>query len=150
VIDARFPQSLRIPRHTHETACLSVVMEGAFSERLLRRDRACARGSVLAKPPLEPHDDAFGRSGSRQLIIEMGPSLLEAAFDGRRPWDDVVHARAGEADALARSIAREMVLADGASNLAIEGLTLELLALVWRSQDEARPPPTGSLAAARA
>ncbi|MGH7468981.1 MAG: helix-turn-helix transcriptional regulator [Longimicrobiales bacterium] len=143
VMDARFPAGLRIPMHTHEAACVTVVMEGEFSERLLRRDRACGRSSVLAKPPLEPHDDAFGRSGSRQLIIEVAPCALETTYTHGHPWDTVVHARAAEADTLARSVLRELVIADAVSLLAIEGLTLELLACVWRlHQNRAlRHPP---------
>jgi AraC family transcriptional regulator len=149
VIDARFPPGLRIPTHTHETACVSVVMEGAFSERLMRRDRACVRGSVLAKPPLEPHDDVFGRLGSRQLIIEVEPGKLEATFPRGQPWDDVVYARAGEADVLARSLVRETVIADSVSPLAMEGLTLELLVHVWRLHDQRarRCPPAWLLRA---
>lgn len=143
VIDARFPASLRLPTHTHDTACVTVVLEGEFSERLLRRERVCSRGTILAKPPLEPHDDTFGRSGSRQLIVELQPDALEALFQRGRPWDDVVHAHATEADALAQSVVRELVIADSASPLAIEGLTLELLAYVWRLHETRvrRPPP---------
>jgi AraC family transcriptional regulator len=144
VLDARFPAGLRIPMHTHDGACVSVVVEGEFSERLLRRERACGRGSVLAKPPLEAHDDTFGRAGSRQLIVELAPGTLEATFAHEQPWDTIVHGRAAEADTLARSILRELTIADFASPLAIEGLTLELLACVWRMQrNRARrsPPP---------
>jgi AraC family transcriptional regulator len=149
-MDARFPAGLFIPTHTHEAACVSVVMEGEFSERLMRRDRACARGSVLAKPPLEAHDDAFGRSGSRQLIIEVAPGTLEATYAHGQPWDTVVHARAAEADTLARSVVRELVIADSVSPLAIEGLTLELLASVWRlQQNRARRCPPAWLLRAR-
>jgi AraC family transcriptional regulator len=144
LIDARFPAGLRLPVHTHETACVTVVLEGAFNERLLRHDRFCAPASVLAKPPLESHDDAFGRAGSRQLIIEADNRTLEATFAHGQPWDLVVHSRATEAEVLARSLVRELVIADAVSHLAIEGLTLELLACVWRLHDNrARrcPPP---------
>jgi AraC family transcriptional regulator len=144
VIDARFPPGLRIPTHTHEPACVTVVLEGEFSERLTNRDCACTRGSILAKPPLEPHDDLFGRSGSRQLIIEVERSTLEEDFSDGHPWDAIVTGRAHEAEALARGLSREMLLSDSASRLAIEGLTLELLAHVWRMQDgrvRRSPPP---------
>jgi AraC family transcriptional regulator len=121
---------------------VTVVIEGEFNERL--RDRVCARGSVLAKPPIEAHDDAFGRSGSRQLIVEVEPKTMETTFADRKPWDAVLHTRTVEAEALARSMVREMLLADPLSLLAIEGLTLELLAHVWRLRDTRarRFPPT--------
>jgi AraC family transcriptional regulator len=149
VIDARFPAGLRIPMHTHETACVTVVTEGEFRERLLRRDRTCARGTILAKPPLEPHDDAFGRSGSRQLIIEVAPLTLQQTFAPAHLWDTVVHARVDEAHVLARSLVRELVTADAVSPMAIEGLTLELLACVWRlhRQHARRSPPAWLLRA---
>jgi len=150
VIDARFPAGLRLPMHTHETACVTVVLDGDFNERLLRRDRFCARASVLAKPPLEAHDDAFGRAGSRQLIIEADNRTLEATFAHGQPWDVLVHSRALEAEGLARSLVRELVIADAVSHLAIEGLTLELLASVWRLHDNrARRCPSPWLLRAR-
>ncbi|MGH7554186.1 MAG: helix-turn-helix transcriptional regulator [Longimicrobiales bacterium] len=150
VMEARFPADLRIPTHTHEGACVSVVMEGEFSERVMRRDRACFRGSVLAKPPLESHDDTFGRFGSRQLIIEIAPGTLAALYAHGQPWDNIVHARAAEADALARSVVHELLIADSASPLAIEGLTLELLVCVWRMQkNHARRRPPAWLLRAR-
>ena len=149
VMDARFPADLRIPTHTHDGACVSVVVDGDFNERLLRRDRFCTRGSILAKPPLESHDDAFGRFGSRQLIVEVQPNTLAATFDHGQSWDTIVHARAIEADTLARSVLRELVIADEVSQLAIEGLTLELLASVWRLQQKRarRGPPAWLLRA---
>ena len=142
VMDARFPAGLRIPMHTHDAACVTVVIDGEFSERLLHRERSCTRASVLAKPPLEAHDDAFGRFGSRQLIIEVAPDTLATTFAHSQPWDTVVHGRAAEAEALARSVLREMTLGDAVSALAIEGLTLELLACAWRLQhNRTRPRP---------
>jgi AraC family transcriptional regulator len=149
VIDARFPAGLRIAEHMHDGACVSVVVEGEFSERLMRQERCCARGSVLSKPPLEPHDDVFGRCGSRQLILELEPTALEAACTGGRPWDTVVHARAAEAEALARSLAREIAVSDPLTPLAVQGLTLELLVCVWRLQGSRsrRVPPAWLLRA---
>ena len=149
VMDARFPADLRIPTHTHDGACVSVVVEGDFNERLLRRDRFCTRGSILSKPPLESHDDAFGRFGSRQLIIEIQPATLAATFNQGQSWDNIIHARAIEADQLARNILRELVITDEVSQLAIEGLTLELLAAVWRLQQKRsrRAPPAWLLRA---
>jgi AraC family transcriptional regulator len=133
-MDARFPAGLRIPTHTHEGACVSVVLDGEFSERLLGDERYCSRGTVLAKSPFEAHDDAFGRFGSRQLIVEVAPGALDATCERGRPWDDVVHAHAAEAETMARGLVRELAIADSASPLAIEGLSLELLACVWRLQ----------------
>ena len=149
VMDARFPAGLRIASHTHEGACVTVVMEGEFSERLLRRDRMCAQRSVLAKPPLEVHEDSFGRYGSRQLIVEVEPAALRAMRLDACAWDNIVHARAGEAEAVARSLAREIAMPDSLTALAIQGLTLELLVGVWRLQSVRRPrvPPAWLLRA---
>jgi AraC family transcriptional regulator len=145
LLDARFAPARRIGMHTHDAACVTVVMAGQFSERLLRRERVCTRGSVLAKPPLEPHDDVFGRAGSRQLIVEVPPCALAGVADGGSPWDTIVHGRAAAAEVLAWGIVREMTLADPASGLSIEGLALELLAEVWRLREGPRRSPPGWL-----
>jgi AraC-like DNA-binding protein len=144
VMDARFPADLRIPAHTHDGGCVTVVVEGEFSERIMGRDHACGRASVLAKPPLEPHDDAFGRFGSRQLILEIAEGMVSELRDDAPSWEGIVHTRAAEAEGLARGVLRELATADAVSHLAIEGLTLELFACVWRLQRgrlQRCPPP---------
>jgi hypothetical protein len=109
----------------------------------------CAR-QRSGQPPLEAHDDVFGRAGSRQLIIEVDPNALATTFAHHKPWDTIVHARASEAEVLARSVVRELVTADPVSFLAIEGLTLDLLACVWRLQDGVRSAARRSGCCARA
>src|SRR5688500_3712586 len=64
VSEVAFPPALSLPRHHHERACLTVMVDGVFSERIAGRDVGCVRGSILAKPPHEPHSDLFGVSGS--------------------------------------------------------------------------------------
>ena len=139
--DGRFPRGARLGRHHHERACLTVVVEGAFSERLLGRWHDCGRAMVLAKPAGEPHDDVFSRDGSRQLIVEPTPGRAAEGVAGGL-FDRITCVRA-EVLTLARLALEEMRTPDALSPLALESLALELSVVAGRAgthRPEARPP----------
>ena len=141
-----FPADLRLARHVHERAMVTVVLEGRFLERFRGADHDCRRASVLVKPPLEQHDDIFSSDGSRQLILEpddLESSLMEPCaplFDRIRCFQDVA------VEAVTRRLVWELEHRDDASDLAIEALVLDLLATAVRRRRDSdvvhgAPPP---------
>lgn len=143
VSEVAFPPALSLPRHHHDRACLTVMLDGVFSERIVGRDLACVRGSILAKPPHEPHSDLFGRSGSRQLIIEPDERRLDDICTLGPLFRGITHTRDMLAAAQASRLVAELDAPDSLTPLAIEGFTLELLALLSRAcgpADAPRPP----------
>ena len=137
----RFGRNLRIARHHHDRACLTVVLGGVFEERFRGPGLRSEAGWVLAKPAGEPHSDCFGRSGSQQVIVEMD----EGAFAG---GPDLVpglirHDRDARALTLAAELARELDLPeDGFTDLAVRGLVLQLLAAHARAARTQAAAPT--------
>jgi AraC family transcriptional regulator len=130
---ARFPASLRLPPHVHERACLTVLLDGIMTERVRGRERYCERASVLIKPALERHDDAFGRNGSLQIIVE--PIDLDSDLFGpfKRLFATEQFQSDGTAERLARRLAGEIEHADAFSSLACSALTHELVVRAARS-----------------
>lgn len=149
VSEVRFPAGLFLPSHFHETACLTVMLEGGLRERFPGRTLDCVPGSVLAKPWLERHDDLFSRAGSRQVLIELSTDRADDLEEARTLLATVALLPANGARAIADRIAREFAHPDGATRLAVESYALELMALLVRGQarGERRCPPW--LAAAR-
>ena len=135
VAEARFPAGLRLPSHYHDTACLTVMLEGTLRERLPGRVLECSAGFVLAKPWGERHDDNFGARGSRQIIIELPIDATEDLPEGAALLSQLWTAREPEAAALASRIAAEFRRRDRSSRLAIEALALELMAGMLRRRD---------------
>lgn len=121
----------RLSRHYHDTACLTLVLSGRFVERFDRREHTLDEGTILAKPPGDPHADEFGRDGSRQAILEYEPEALED-LPSSHPFDGVVKRESLRARSLGRRIERELASPDAFTPLAVRGLALELVALSAR------------------
>jgi AraC family transcriptional regulator len=143
VSEVAFPPALALPRHHHERACLTVMLDGVFSERIGERDLGCVRGTILAKPPYEPHSDRFGVGGSRQLIIEPDQRRLSEICALGSLFRGITHTQDMLAAAQAARLVDELDTPDSLTPLAVEGFTLELLALLARASgpaDAPRPP----------
>jgi len=139
--DSHYPGRLRQPRHGHEPASFSLVLEGGYSETVALKTFDCRPATVIFRPPDETHSVAFADAPVRIFRLDVRPQWLErfglsqtgapaAAAGGPRAW-------------LALRLYREMQEADEFSPLAVEGLALELWAETAREsarEASARPP----------
>ncbi|HEX6536245.1 MAG TPA: AraC family transcriptional regulator [Gemmatimonadaceae bacterium] len=135
------------PSHTHETPTIALLLRGALEVRFASGRRlsceAGAAGGALVLPPGPPHGGRAGADGARVLFLTPEPDRV-AAMGAAAADVLAVPAwwRAPQLAALGRGISRELAVADDAAALALEGLTLELLAaLVRRRGEAARPGP---------
>lgn len=119
------------PLHYHERACLSVMLGGSFTEHIGGRVIECTGAGVLLKPPGEPHRDEF--SGSVQVIVEPSDDAALSLGESGTLFHGIAYRRSMIAAAIAGRIAREVQGYDPFTHLAVEGLTLELLACVLRA-----------------
>jgi AraC family transcriptional regulator len=137
------------PSHHHTTPSIALLLRGALeltfsSGRRLAVDAGGAGGAVVL-PSGPPHRGRAGRDGARVLFVM--PAADRVAVMGAAAAE-VLEAptwwRAPRLAMLGRGLSREITVGDDAAALAIEGLTLELLAaLVRRHREVARPgaPP---------
>lgn len=136
------PAGLRLPPHAHEPACLTYVLSGAFEERAGASEQWATPGSVFLKPSGAVHSNRYGELGARSLLVQVPPSLA-ALVPGVEERGGELHRVPGGAWIAARMY-REFRAPDPASHLAVEGLSLELLAAAVRGPNSARsasPPP---------
>ncbi|HKS28719.1 MAG TPA: hypothetical protein VJS44_12910, partial [Pyrinomonadaceae bacterium] len=47
LVESLYPPAATMPRHTHETAHVSVVLEGNFTEKSGRRERSSETASLI-------------------------------------------------------------------------------------------------------
>lgn len=140
--DARFPSGLVLERHSHERACLTVVLDGSFVERFRGQELECGVSTLLFKTGGEPHSDLFANTGSWQLIVEPADDRLES-LQHQRLFDRIGCVRR-DALALAHRAVREVHSGDPLAPLALEGIAIELLVLLGRTEQagvDRRPPP---------
>jgi AraC family transcriptional regulator len=87
-----------------------------------------ADGAVVRMPAEEPHEDEFGRDGARIVVLETDAGV--DCLSWFRDW---------HATLLALRIARELAVSDPFTPLALEGLSLELVAVTARGPAAWRP-----------
>jgi AraC family transcriptional regulator len=124
-----------VPAHAHAEAYLCLVLAGAFRERSRRGELEVRAGAAVLHPSGETHEDRFGERPAACLNVALAPGWCELG-----PVE-ALHAPSGGVGPLVWKLAREFDEEDDASELSIEGLTLELLAALLRAGRERGPEP---------
>ncbi len=142
--ETAYSPTVKLPVHWHEAAYFCFVLEGNFTEVYGRRSRLCRPSTLVFHPAGEKHSDSF-HTGSRCFNIQMNIEWFERV----RQHSNVINAPADFFDEQLSSLAirlyREYHENDDFSRLAIEALTLEILAessrRVVRKFEAKQPPP---------
>lgn len=127
-----YPPSYQVPKHSHELSQVCFVRDGTFSESYGRKSRECSPLTLIARPPDETHAHSFHNSGATCFVIEIGSELLQRVREHSVVLDDSASFHGGFLAWLAKRIYNEFNCADKDSSLAIEGLTLEMMAEMSR------------------
>jgi AraC family transcriptional regulator len=120
VSDVEFGPGAKLGWHSHPRACVAVLVTGVVRKRFVRQVADAGEGTLVTMPAHEPHEDLFGRDGARIVVVENDVLDSVGWF---RDWTAVQ---------VALRVARELELDDSFTPLALEGLSLELLALAGR------------------
>ncbi|HSE52941.1 MAG TPA: AraC family transcriptional regulator [Gemmatimonadales bacterium] len=137
------PPLFRIPRHAHDLPSFYVVLEGNLTEYSERRDCELRPGSVLFTPAGEIHSNAFHGAGGRCFLVEFSAPWTGQLAACGAALDHPRTPAQGELAPLAIRVYKEFRYPDKMSPLAVEGLTLELLAEFvrqWEDRPESRAP----------
>ncbi len=133
VSEQLYPNGLIIPRHTHSLDYITFVLEGTFRERYGAHSIFCRTGAVRFLPAGVAHENEIS-AGLRCLHIAAEPATLDQLRQ-----DPTIPRRPSEisgltATWLANRLYMEFSRQDTASEMAIQGVVLELLAEIARSE----------------
>jgi AraC family transcriptional regulator len=128
-----YASGLVLPKHSHPRAYITFVIEGAFRERYANRSILCRTGMIRYLPAGEVHDNEV-QARSRCLHVSSDPSSFEQLRQ-----QPAIPRRPAEMNGLtttwlANRLYAEFSRQDTASAMAIEGLVLEILAEIARSE----------------
>ena len=128
--------------HAHDVPTLSLVVSGSYFETVGRTVQRCCRSSVQLLPADQPHSFAIG-DRVHCLTVEVQRARCESIASFSRVLARVAQVRAAHVAALATRLRAEIVHADSAAPLFVEGLILDLLGSVERvaARDESAAPP---------
>lgn len=124
-----------LPWHSHEGASICLVLDGAFVEYSRGRALDCRQSSLKFTPPRERHWNRFSRGDVRGLLVEVDLLRHPSIAPFERILCESLQFHAGPELSLARRLYSESRARDSAAPLAMEGLLLELLALVARRRE---------------
>jgi AraC family transcriptional regulator len=127
-----FPSGLRVGPHWHERHAVSIVLEGWHDESPRPEGAASPPSSVQVIPAEAVHEDVFPTGLTWTLIVEAEPEVADLLGAYGIHLDEPRYLRDAAIAALAVRVAREIEEPDGATPLVVEGLVLELLALLVR------------------
>ena len=125
-----FAPGARLSWHHHPRSCLAVVIGGAIRKVFPRLEEDAVDGTVIEMPAAERHEDLLGRDGARIVVIESEVEGQELRCF--RSW---------RATVLAHDVSRELAHPDAFTQLALEGLALELAATVARGREAVHHEP---------
>ncbi len=139
IIENHYPAGLELPRHFHNHAYLSYVLEGPYSESYGNSPSiTCTPGVLRFLPPGMPHANIFD-AGSHCLLVEVDPDALKRVEEHTSTL-----ARPGEIQGiastwLAQRLFHEFRQGDELALVSIEGVLLEMLAEGARHAGETGP-----------
>lgn len=133
LIESRYIADERSPKHSHANASLCMVLEGCFNETSADNSFVCKPSTVLFYPRHEEHSEHFYAPKSRCFLIEINWSWLAQidqieTFIGRPAFFP-----SGRAPFLASGMYREFISADQCSEMAIQGMLLEMFVEISRN-----------------
>lgn len=131
-----------LPTHSHQNAYFCLVRRGQFAERYGHQERLCKPMTLTFHPPEERHSEQIQSSNTCSFNIELEPVLLQRvqAFSPN-PLESCA-IQGGMMTNLMLHLQKEFEHNDSISSLAVEGLSLELLAGLLRSRQIGKAIPS--------
>lgn len=136
--DGIYFANTRVPKHSHDYAAFCIALKGACRELFAGRVRHYEALTVQYLPSYQCHTLDFSLTDTRAFSIDVDRKWLERAQDYSLKIENSIHCHGGLLAGLMMKLYREFRELDNASPLAIEGLTLELLAEVSRHRENSR------------
>lgn len=143
VVEAWFPAQEVLADHTHDRACVAVMLDGSFDLHFTGKSYHCPPATIFTEPAGETHANFIGSAGAHVVVVQPDPTSTELLRPFAGFLDRATHRNhAGMAERAFR-LARELDQVDDLSALAAEGIVLEMLATLARVEAGAvrRQPP---------
>jgi AraC family transcriptional regulator len=127
--------------HHHVEPWLCLVLDGGYREGILARERDHAAGDLLFCPALATHRQEIGGDGAVKLMFSPAPGVLDYLLDRGVPLERAPSVmRSRTLLKVGARLWREVAAGDAFASMAVEGLTLELVAAFGREQSLTETP----------
>ena len=118
--------------HAHDFAFVALTLSGRYRETAGGSEFDCSPRSLVFHPRREAHAVSFGDALTRCFVMELDSDEIKRRYDAHPPLT-LLHVDGGPMSAIAMNLYDEFRHADVCSSLAIQGLVLQLLAGLSRT-----------------
>jgi len=125
----------KLPNHSHELAYFCLLVSGTYSEQFGTKWVNYKPLTVMFHPSGTTHLDEIGPTGGRFFSVELKQEWIDRLRDCVGLLNPATSLHEGELAWLALRLYREHREFEACSPLTIEGLVLEMLAIVGRMRD---------------
>src|SRR5262249_14458959 len=123
----------RVPNHKHVRAYFYLVLRGSCTETFENKTRSVGPLTLVFHPQECVHASQWLQQGGTCFIVEIPAPLHQRVRRQVELVDDLIEFPSGNPVWLAARLYREFQQVDGLTPLAMEGLTLEMLAALARA-----------------
>jgi len=127
------PHSI-IPNHSHASPYFCKILDGNYTETYEQLTRECDAQTLAFHPPDEMHSERFYTRSVRSFNVEITSAYMGRIKQHTEILNEPAEFHGGTMAWLATKMYREFISRDNISALSIEGLALEIVAAVCRSQ----------------
>lgn len=138
LIEAVGTENITVPVHSHEQSHITLVLEGLCRETYMRKSRDLLPLDVTFFHPGESHSLRFSDKVFRSLDIEFNSKWLDHLLDMPLAPLSLKGSHNNSISWLLARLYKEFRESDDFSRIAIEGLTLEIVACLARASKQAQ------------
>jgi len=121
-----------VPKHSHRHACFCLILQGGYTEQYRKTALECKPSRLVFRPAEEIHSDNFGDSKVHCFIIEFESDWLARFHNPALMLNSPAIFHENSLIWLTMKLRSELLEADDATPVIIEGGMLELIARAWR------------------
>jgi len=135
------PAGLLVERHSHQSAYLCLLLQGAYDDIHHGGNEVRASPSLFVQPGGVIHSNQIHQQGARDMAIEFDGQWLHWLGPCARALEHPVSFHQGPVLSTALQMYAELPFDDTAATLSLQGLALELVASIARAPavDEGHP-----------
>lgn len=132
VVEAWFAPGEELARHTHERACVGIMLAGSFDLRIEGGCLSCTPATAFTEPAGETHSNRIGPGGARVIVVQPDPRRAELLRPFAGLLERTSHRRHAGIAARGVRLAAELDRVDDLAALAAEAIVLEMLVTLAR------------------
>ncbi len=127
-----YDSGVHLDRHGHESSFFALSLDGKYRESASGSVFDCVPRTVVFHPAGEEHSNEF-HTAARVFVVELDPDEMRRRYDAL-PTAPLLHLDGGPMAALLASLYAEFRYGDACSSLAVQGLVLQLVAVLSRAE----------------